>query len=199
MAGRPRTVTDDAILDAAQRAIDRHGPASFTLAHITAEIGLAPATLVQRFGSKRGLILALKARLPRLTAEAFAAEEPDSAPGAPTERLQDALRRLTGPVETAADLANRLAFLQLDLTDPEVRAVTTAHQTELRAQIRQLLVAATAEGELVRHDHTRLAQAIATAWFGSMTTWSLAGEGVFPVWLARDIEIVLAPYRSLVG
>lgn len=198
MAGRPRTASDDAILDAAQRAIDRHGPASFTLAHITAEIGLAPATLVQRFGSKRGLILALKARLPRLTVEAFGAEDASLEP-APTDRLQDALRRLTGPVASAADLANRIAFLQLDLTDPAVRDAATAHQTELRRQIRQLLVAATAHGELVRHDHTRLAQAIATAWFGSMTTWSLAGEGEFAVWLQRDIETVLAPYRSLVG
>ena len=43
------------------------------------------------------------------------------------------------------------------------------------------------------------AQAIATAWFGSMTTWSLAGEGEFVTWLQRDIETVLAPYRSLVG
>jgi AcrR family transcriptional regulator len=198
MAGRPRTASDDAILDAAQRAIDRHGPASFTLAHITAEIGLAPATLVQRFGSKRGLILALKARLPRLTVEAFVPDA-GASDSPPTECLQAALRRLTGSVASAADLANRIAFLQLDLTDPEVREVTIAHQIELRRQIRQVLVAATAHGELVRHDHTRLAQAIATAWFGSMTTWSLAGEGEFVTWLQRDIETVLAPYRSLVG
>jgi len=196
MAGRPRTASDDAILDAARRAIDRHGPAVFTLAHITDEIGLAPATLVQRFGSKRRLILALKARLPGETAAAFTEAEADDLP---TDRLQSALRQLTDGVDTPAVLANRLAFLQLDLTDPEVHAIAIAHQTELRSQIRACLVAATAAGELVRHDHTRLAQAIATAWFGSLTTWSLAGETDLPGWLRRDIETVLAPYRSLVG
>lgn len=196
MAGRPRTASDDAILDAARRAIDRHGPAAFTLAHITDEIGLAPATLVQRFGSKRNLILALKARLPGETAAAFAEADPGDLP---TDQLQFSLRRLADGVDTPAVMANRLAFLQLDLTDSEVHAIAIAHQTELRNQIRARLGAATAAGELVRHDHTRLAQAIATAWFGSLTTWSLAGETDLPGWLRRDIETVLAPYRSLVG
>ena len=196
MAGRPRTASDDAILDAARRAIDRQGPAVFTLAHITDEIGLAPATLVQRFGSKRNLILALKARLPGETAAAFSAANPANQP---TDQLQSALLQLTDGVDSPVTMANRLAFLQPDLTDSEVHAIAIAHQTELRNQIRACLIAATAAGELVRHDHTRLAQAIATAWFGSLTTWSLAGEIDLPGWLRRDIETVLAPYRSLVG
>ena len=198
MAGRPRTASDDAILDAAQRAIDRHGPAAFTLAHITEEIGLAPATLVQRFGSKRGLILALKARLPLEAISAFKGIDPELNLS-PTDALQRALQRLVDGVESPVTMANRLAFLQLDLTDPETHAIAIAHQAELRNQIRTRLVEATTAGELVRHDHTRLAQAIATAWFGSLITWSLAGETDLVAWLRRDIETVLAPYRSLVG
>jgi AcrR family transcriptional regulator len=198
MAGRPRTATDDAILDAAQRAIDLHGPAAFTLAHVTAEIGLAPATLVQRFGSKGGLVLALKARLPRFTEQVFAAAStiPDREP---TERLQIALAQLTGSISSPVTIANRMAFLQLDLTDPAIHERAVAHQQVLREQIRLLLIAATASGELVRHDHARLSQAVSTAWFGSLTTWSLTGEGELATWLKRDIETVLAPYRSLVG
>lgn len=198
MAGRPRTASNDAILDAAQRAINRHGPADFTLAHITAEIGLAPATLVQRFGSKRGLILAIKERLPRFTAEAFQrARFTDHL--VPTDCLQDALYALTAATISPIELANSLAFLQLDLTDPLVHQVAIAQQQELHDQIRLLLVEATAAGELVRHDHNRLAQAIATTWFGSLTTWSIAGEGELANWLRRDIETVLAPYRTLTG
>src|SRR5215470_14861399 len=56
---RPRETTDDAILEAAGRAIAKVGPARLTLAHVAAEVGVAPATLLQRFGSKRGLLLAL--------------------------------------------------------------------------------------------------------------------------------------------
>lgn len=198
MAGRPRTVSDDAILDATQRAIDRHGPALFTLAHVTAEVGLAPASIVQRFGTKANLVLALKARLPNQTATVFA-NIPSEPNDYPTDRLQQALQELVAGVVEPGQLANRLAFLQLDLTDPAVHATAIAHQAALRDGVRAILVEATTAGELVRHDHTRLAQAIATAWFGSLTTWSLAGETDLSAWLRRDIETVLAPYRSLVG
>ncbi|MDQ3742446.1 MAG: TetR/AcrR family transcriptional regulator, partial [Actinomycetota bacterium] len=59
---RPKTVEDDAVLDAALRVVDRAGPAGLTLAAVAEEVGLAPATLVQRFASKRGLLLALAGR-----------------------------------------------------------------------------------------------------------------------------------------
>ena len=53
MAGRPRTHSDDALLDATFRAVGAVGPARLTLADVAREAGVAPATLVQRFGSKR--------------------------------------------------------------------------------------------------------------------------------------------------
>ena len=59
MSPRPRTVPDEQILGAAHRAMSRLGPARWTLAEVAKEAGLSPATLVQRFGSKRGLMLAL--------------------------------------------------------------------------------------------------------------------------------------------
>src|SRR2546423_683694 len=46
-------------LAAASRGIGRLGPGRLTLADVAHEAGLAPATLLQRFGSKRGLLLAL--------------------------------------------------------------------------------------------------------------------------------------------
>src|SRR5215471_15001843 len=61
MPPRPRTASDAEILQATGRAIARLGPARLTLAAVAQEVGLAPATLVQRFGSKRGLLLALAA------------------------------------------------------------------------------------------------------------------------------------------
>src|ERR671922_736863 len=59
MTPRPRTIDDAGILEAAGRIISRHGPARFTLADVGAEVGLSAAALVRRFGSKRGLMLAL--------------------------------------------------------------------------------------------------------------------------------------------
>src|ERR1700754_5183738 len=53
---RPRTVDDHALLAAAARSMGRHGPTELTLAAVAAEAGVSAATLVQRFGSKHGLI-----------------------------------------------------------------------------------------------------------------------------------------------
>ena len=59
---RPKTVDDTAVLDAAMRVVDRAGPGGLTLGAVAGEVGLSPATLVQRFTSKRGLLLALARR-----------------------------------------------------------------------------------------------------------------------------------------
>ena len=61
MSPRPRQASDEAILAAAFRAIARLGPAKLTLADVAAEAGLSAAALVQRFGSKRALLLATAA------------------------------------------------------------------------------------------------------------------------------------------
>ena len=50
-----KTISDDEVLDRALPVMARAGPAGFTLADIAAEIGLSPATLLQRFGDKKTL------------------------------------------------------------------------------------------------------------------------------------------------
>ena len=55
---RPRKHTDEAIIAAAGRVIGRSGP-GFTLAEVAAEAGVAAGTLVHRFGSKHGLLVAM--------------------------------------------------------------------------------------------------------------------------------------------
>src|SRR5262245_53218875 len=61
MSPRPRAIADADILTATHRAVTRVGPMRLTLADVAREAGVSPATLVQRFGSKRQLLLALVA------------------------------------------------------------------------------------------------------------------------------------------
>ena len=75
MSPRPKATTDQAILDATHRAVTRIGPMRLTLAHVAREAGVSPATLVQRFGSKRALLLALI-----LTVLPFLGLSPDDGP-----------------------------------------------------------------------------------------------------------------------
>ena len=57
--GRPKTKTDQEVLEAVAAVISRRGPVAFTLRQVARDVGLSPATLLQRFRTKRGMILAL--------------------------------------------------------------------------------------------------------------------------------------------
>jgi AcrR family transcriptional regulator len=53
---RRKTISDEDILDRALPMMASAGPAGFTLAELGKELGMAPATLLQRFGDKQTLI-----------------------------------------------------------------------------------------------------------------------------------------------
>jgi AcrR family transcriptional regulator len=193
MIGRPRTVSDAEILDAAARAIAQRGPGRLTLAHVAAEVGLVPATLLQRFGSKRGLLLAVAGRGAEAVGAIFAAAR--AAHPAPLAALHAALTDLVAGIDSPAILANHLAFLQLDLTDPDLRTNAVRHSREMRHEIRHLLEAAIAAGDLVAADGERLAQAVQTTYNGALLTWAIDGRGDLADWLRLEIDFLLAPYR----
>jgi AcrR family transcriptional regulator len=188
---RPKTVDDDAVLDAAMRVIDRGGPGELTLAAVAREVGLAPATLLQRFQSKRGLLLAINSR---------ASDSAGSSLREATERhrsplragLVDPIARVTSP-ET---MANHIAFLQIDLSDPEFHQLALAYTTTVRGEIKRLLDAAVEAGELETTDTARLANGVQTTYNGALITWAIYRKGRLDAWLRRELDTLLAPHRS---
>lgn len=193
MIGRPRTISDAAILAAAANAIARHGPARLTLAHVAQEVGLAPATLLQRFGSKRGLLLAVANSGTEVLEPTFSKARARHA--SPLASLHAALADLIEGIDSPATLGNHLAFLQMDLADPDLRDNAVRHSRELRAHIRRLLDEAIAAGELVSGDSARLAQAVYTTYNGALLTWAIDGQGVLSDWLRGDVDNLLGTYR----
>ena len=205
MVGRPRGTEDAAILRAAAEVIGRTGPARFTLAAVATEVGLVPATLVQRFGSKRGLLLAL-ARQSAADADAGAGPVAGQAPKA-REQHGSALAALTAlavgrlaPMTTPERFANHLAFLCLDLTDPELYEPALAvHQAHGRA-IAALVEEAIAAGELRPGTPAGpLTRSIQTVIAGAGLTWALDREGTLPARVTAGIGAVLAAYRPAGG
>jgi AcrR family transcriptional regulator len=193
MAPRPRTIEDAAILDAAGRIITRHGPGKFTLADVADEVGLSAATLVQRFGSKRGLMLAL-ARSARDSVDAcFDAVR--AAHRSPLAALLAAATEMTRYVNSPEEMANHLAFLQTDLSDPDFYAVMLDNARLIIAGYRRLLDEAVAARELVPCDTARLARAVDAVAGGSLIGWAVYREGSAESWVRYDLETLLASYR----
>jgi AcrR family transcriptional regulator len=191
---RPKTVDDDAVLDAAVRVVDRGGPGSLTLAAVAREVGLAPATLIQRFESKRGLLLAIARRA--ADGGGLRLREAARRQRSPLRALVSGLVAMSSGVASPEAMANQLAFLQIDLSDPEFHELALKHATAVRAEIDELLDAAAAAGEIRTPDTARLAQAVQTTYNGAMITWGIYRKGRLDRWLRRELDTLLAPYRA---
>lgn len=192
--GRRRTVPDVQVVEAACRVIARCGPRRATLAAIAAEAGLAPATLIQRYGSKRGLMLAL--------AKA-GAENPEACFDGAVAAHRSPLRALLAAVGATArlgatpeTLANNLAALQNDLEDPEFRQYTRRQFKGMLAGYRSILDAAVRAGELKPCDTAGLARLIHAAVHGSLIAWGFEQSGTAAAFMRRDVEFLLQPYRA---
>ncbi|MCL4522410.1 MAG: TetR/AcrR family transcriptional regulator [Acidobacteria bacterium] len=190
---RHRTIPDASVLQAAFRVISRLGPNQFTLADIAKESGLAPATLIQRFGSKRGLLLALAKGAAEGAGGCFAKVRAGNR--SPLKALFATFREMARLAKTPEVLANSMAFLQMDLTDPEFRRWTLVNSRATLAGFRDLLEDAIRAGELVKCDTQGLARLIQAAAHGSMVSWAFHQEGKVEEWVRRDMELLLRPYR----
>lgn len=187
---RPRTISDEAILDAVLALAHRVGPARVTLAAVAAEAGLAAATLVQRFGTKRDLLLAADKRGVDLWVGAL---DRATAPS-PLARVVEGLVLAVDPQTTPEQMANSVAMLQLDLAEPDFHAETLRGARAVRARIADDLTAALAAGELPANtDVAALAKLVETTYHGAMIGWAIHREGTLTDWMREQLEAVLAP------
>jgi AcrR family transcriptional regulator len=195
MTGRPRSASDEAIFEAVAAVVTAAGPAGLTLAAVAGRVGLSAPALAQRFRSKQGLLAAFAAREATSVADAFAAARAGDAD--PVTALVTTLAGMSGAGTTRDGLANNLAFLQMDLTDPELRPHAVAHGRALRAGIAALVADAVqarllAAGTLPE----ALAADLWAAYCGAMVTWAIDGTGALRDWIAEHLERILAPHRA---
>lgn len=193
MSPRPRKASDDEVFGAATRVMSRVGPAELTLAAIAQEAGLTAGALVQRFGSKQQLLRAMSSRFAGSADEMFAALR--RAHPSPLSALREYVRCHARLAESPEALARNLAYLQLDLTDPELYQALLTHAKATRRQLAALVKAAVKEGELARGVRPgQLARLIEVAVSGSMMTWAIYREGSAAKWMLSDLDAVLKPH-----
>ncbi len=194
MSPRPKKATDADVFDAAYRVMARLGPAELTLAEIAGEAGVTAGALVQRFGSKRGLLLAL------MEAVAASADTMLTSLRAGHESPVEALYAYADCVAAMGDspaaLAHSLGWLQMDLTDPDFHRYAKAHAVAARSVLREWVEEAVAAKELKRGtDAAALARAIEVTLRGSLMTWAFYQDGSATDWLRHDLTALLEPQR----
>lgn len=186
---RPRTVDDEQILAAAAQAVGEVGPARLTLADVGRRVGLSAPALVLRFGSKRGLLLALAAygsdAMPAAVRGAADADDPLGA-------LVAVLTEFAAAVREPATYANHLAFLLLDLADPDFQALSRRHTEAVAAAVSDVLGVAAARDLLPpRTDTDGLARLVHAVYNGALVTWGMAPDGEPQAAVAARLRAVL--------
>jgi AcrR family transcriptional regulator len=195
MSPRPRKATDDEIFAATTKVMARLGPHEVTLADIAAEAGLTASALVQRFGSKRALLLALSERFAHGTSDLFAGLR--AADPSPLAALY-AYGRCMGQMGASPDaLAHHLSWLQQDLIDPDFRRFTLIQARASRRELQRLVEEAVRAGELAAATRPAdLARAIEVTVGGSLMTWAVHQEGTATSWIEHDMKALLRPLQK---
>jgi AcrR family transcriptional regulator len=195
MSPRRRKAEDVDVFAALVRVMKRRGPAELTLRAIAAEAGITAGALVQRFGSKRALLLA-HAR--------YAAATGDTGVTVPRLRTSSPLEALRSVTAMYAQLAaspraavRNLAYLHNDLADPALRRHLLRLSRAARVWYEQLLADAVAAGELrADTDVQALARLVEVTLRGSLLSWALYREGSAADWLREDLDATLRPYLA---
>ena len=195
MSPRPRKVSDDQVFAATHRAITRLAPSDLTLAEIAAEAGVTAGAIVQRFGSKRALLLALARAAAESTGDFIGHLR--AAHKSPLAAIVAYAECMAGLAQSPAALARNLAYLQIDLADPDFRDQLSVQARATRAGLRGLLEAAITAGELKRGtDAARLARTVEAIISGSLMTWAFYHEGPADRWIRDDVNAVLEPHLA---
>ena len=194
MTPRPRKVDDHAVFAAMQRVMQRVGPAELTLGAIAGEAGLTAGALVQRFGSKRRLMIALARHAAEGSRDLDAAVRRGRRSPLAALRACAAMWAELAPGPEAA--TRNLAYLLNDLTDPALYEQLRTQARATRQWYEQLIREAVAIGELEKGTSPRrLARLIEATLNGSLLSWMTYREGSAAAWLRRDLEAVLKPHR----
>lgn len=193
MSPRPRKVSDDEIFAATYRAMQRLGPGELTLAAIGDEAGVTAGAIVQRFGSKRELLLALSAGAAGAASDVIAGFEAKHP--SPLAALRDYAACMAALASSPEALSRNLAYLQIDLTDADFRRPLLVQARATRAGLAALLARAVKKRELVRStDADALARVVECTLNGSMLTWAFYREGTAAEWMLHDLDAALVPH-----
>lgn len=179
---RVKTITDAQVLAQTLSLLIARGPHQLTLTDVGQAVGLSPSTLVQRFGSKDGLV---QRTLEYATDELERSIEqlPDS--GDPRRDLIDWLISLASAFETREHVAGNLALLIADLHDATRRLSAARHTDAMRRGIERKLRLL---GSPLPTFYAKLLEA---QWHGLVIQWAIQGQGSLEAWMRDGLSGLL--------
>ena len=173
---RRKTISDEHILDRALPLMAKAGPAGFTLAEVAREVGVSPATLIQRFGDKQTLIERAFARdnerfVPWLQTL------PDGVGAEVVIRIYSDATLLFGDNPSLAD---HLLWLREDIRDPGLNRLARQRFRLFREEIVKRLPPLPIPAE-------RAADLLDAQYHGAVVQWALEPQGRLADYMVRSL------------
>ncbi len=184
---RSKSVDDTTVLEKALLVISERGPETFTLADVSEVVGLSPATLLQRFGSKRKLLIAAAKQANATLDSDLKTLKAKELPW--NEELTLLLGGVPEGFGTREDIANSLGLLRLDMVDTELHPIARKLFMHLRGRVKELLSTARELGKLNSNiDLDAMTWELDALRHGLVIQWSLSGKGTLKAWLSQGIH-----------
>ena len=174
---RRKRISDEAILDAALPILASAGPGGFTMADIARAVGVAPATLFQRFGDKQALIERVFAR----DNQRFVAWLEQLPAGTGVEAVVAIYAEATKVFGDEPSMADHLLWLREDIRDPTLNRLTRERFALFRAVIVARLPPLPLPGE-------RIADLLDALYHGAIVQWALDPRGPLSDFVTRSLR-----------
>ena len=173
---RRKSTSDREILDLALPLMASAGPNGFTLADLAREVGVAPATLLQRFGSKQALIEQAFAR----DNERFVAWIEALPMGVGADMVIAIYADAAALFGDNPSLADHLLWLREDMRDPVLNRLSLQRFALFRAAIVQRLPP-------MRVPADTAARLLDAQFHGAVVQWGLEPHGRLADFVARSL------------
>lgn len=182
-----KSIDDDQVLEKALLVISELGPETFTLADIGKAVGLSPATLIQRFGSKHALLIQAAKHVPAKLNTDIEKRKSKALPW--DAELVKFLSEMPEGFGTRKNIANSLGLLKLDMIDPELHPIARKLFEQLRGRVQELLEQGKAKGQLAPEtDVQELVWELDALRHGLVIQWTLSGNGSLQQWLQKRLH-----------
>ena len=182
-------MSDDAVYMAGLQVLAMHGSAGLTLGRVAKILGVTPAAVRQRFGSKRGFLVEMAKRRVEQTQHRFSAAR--AAHSSPLAALQAAFIADMDQIGEPQQVANAFSAYTDNIDDPEMRATFALELAAMEKHIGELLQEAVRAGELRATVTPQLISAVLAAVEGTMLVWAIAPRGDIRARIREAVEVVL--------
>lgn len=178
------------MLDAADAQLAEAGIDGFTLQSVAARAGVSAATLIKRFGSKHGLLVAIDQRWANGIAASYG--RIIDAYTDPVDRLRAGALWGFAAMDDPSRMTNLTTSLAADLADPTLRGLLAAGWGAMRDQLRTLAAAAIDAGRLPgAPDADRVARILFALGEGTRLSWAVSPDGSLLTRAEQDVDTLL--------